>query len=201
MPQSPVDIKGVRVPPEPQAVLELTYPSFQPRLVHTGWTVEIATPKQSILTLGDRAYNLVQFHFHEPSEHYIEGKRFALEAHFVHKQVEDNSLAVVAVMIDEGQANSLLEKIAKNMPQQEGEAKELSGQINPHELLPSRLDYYRLMGSLTTEPYLEKVLWLVLTDPITASAEQVKQFHQILNDNARPLQPLKNRDIFICRGG
>ena len=29
-------------------------------------------------------YNAKQFHFHAPSEHHVDGKRFALELHIVH---------------------------------------------------------------------------------------------------------------------
>jgi carbonic anhydrase len=202
MPQSPIDIKGAVIPPKPHPPLELVYPSFTPVLEHTGWTIQLDTPQESYLKLGDDAlYDLEQFHFHEPSEHYIEGKRFALECHFVHKMRGNESLAVVGVMVEVGEGNRLLEQLAQNLPKGKNEKTKLTAEINPLDLIPACLDYYRFMGSLTTEPYLENVLWLILTDSITASPEQIERFHEILQSNARPLQAHKNRDIFICRGG
>ena len=199
--QSPIDIRGAKEPPEPQPRLELAYQNFVPELEHNRWTIQIDCPEGSTLKLGDNFYDLVQFHFHEPSEHYIEGRRFALEAHFVHKhRGADDQLAVLAVMIDSGNANPLFSQISSCLPEKQGDKTRLEEIIKPSALLPKNLDYYRLLGSLTVEPYSENVLWLILTDPMTASPEQIEDFHQSLHDNARPLQPRNNRDIFICRG-
>jgi carbonic anhydrase len=44
-------------------------------------------------------------HENASSEHAINGKKFAIEAHFVHKN-SDGKLAVVGVMLDEGSSDS-----------------------------------------------------------------------------------------------
>ncbi len=199
MPQSPIDIKGAV--PQPCPKLSFCYEPFTPELEHTGYTVQIDSPTPNHLKMDEAFYDLIQFHFHEPSEHYIEGKRFALEIHFVHKHRDDSSLAVVGVMVSEGAPNALLEEMSAHLPKQQGEKTKLAQAIKPLDLMPPSLEHYRLMGSLTTEPYLEGVLWLIMTQPITASKKQIDDFHQVLHNNARALQPHKNRDIFICSGG
>ncbi len=46
-------------------------------------------------------YNPLQFHFHSPSEHTIEGAHMDLEVHFVHTKVGNpNSYAVLSVFFD-----------------------------------------------------------------------------------------------------
>lgn len=46
-----------------------------------------------VMTVGDKAYVLVQFHFHAPSEHTVNGEHFPMEMHYVH-QAEDGALGV-----------------------------------------------------------------------------------------------------------
>jgi carbonic anhydrase len=40
----------------------------------------------SSLRVGSRTFDLIQFHFHSPSEHAIDGERFDMEAHMVHSK-------------------------------------------------------------------------------------------------------------------
>ena len=43
-------------------------------------------------------FRLVQFHFHRPSEHTVNGASFPMEVHFVHSNAAGN-LAVVGVLM------------------------------------------------------------------------------------------------------
>ncbi|KAG7568330.1 Alpha carbonic anhydrase domain [Arabidopsis thaliana x Arabidopsis arenosa] len=52
-------------------------------------------------------YNLLQLHWHSPSEHTINGRRFALELHMVHES-KNGSMAVVTVLYKIGKPDSFL---------------------------------------------------------------------------------------------
>ena len=60
-------------------------------------------------------------------------------------------------------------------------------------LLPESRAYYTYMGSLTTPPCTEDVLWMVFKQPMPVSAEQVGIFSRLYRNNARPIQPSNNR--------
>jgi len=49
------------------------------------WQVEFPEGGNQ-LRLNGRELNLVQFHFHTPSEHAFDGLRFPMEAHLVHRK-------------------------------------------------------------------------------------------------------------------
>ena len=51
------------------------------------------------------------------------------------------------------------------------------------------------MGSLTTPPCSEGVLWLVLKQPAQLSAEQLAVFAKLYPMNARPIQQASGRMI------
>ena len=51
------------------------------------------------------------------------------------------------------------------------------------------------MGSLTTPPCTEEVLWLVMRQPVQVSADQIATFARLYRNNARPIQPTFGRLI------
>jgi carbonic anhydrase len=67
--------------------------------------------------------------------------------------------------------------------------------INPVSLLPANRNYYTYMGSLTTPPCTEGVLWLVMKQPVQVSQEQINIFSRLYRNNARPIQPAASRLI------
>lgn len=143
---------------------------------------------------------MIQFHFHEPSEHVVGGKNFPAELHYVHIN-EDGRIIVLAVAIDIGEENPILGTILDNMPHDEGGQNSGSGiQINPAQLLPADLDatnleYYTLAGSLTTPPCSEGVQWYLLPKVITISAIQLEQLKGFYTSNARAPQNLNGRSL------
>ncbi|CAO3563552.1 unnamed protein product [Mortierella alpina] len=66
--------------------------------VEVDWVSHDASHNSSI-TISGKQYNLIQFHFHTPSEHRIYGKHADAELHMVHRSPEDGALAVVAVLL------------------------------------------------------------------------------------------------------
>ena len=116
-------------------------------------------------------------------------------AHLVHKSA-DGQLAVLAVLIDPGTSNSLMEKVWTYMPLDSGDKVRMPiGLIDINEFLPKDKRYFQFMGSLTTPPCSEGVLWQVFKQPVTASREQIRLFSQLFPNNARPVQPVNGRVV------
>ncbi len=117
-----------------------------------------------------------------------------MEGHLVHADDHGN-LAVVAIMVTEGEENTALAKAWAQMPEK-GETKTLTSDISPLEILPTKHDYYRFNGSLTTPPCSEVVRWLVMKQPISASKEQIDRFLQVMqHPNNRPVQAVNARPV------
>jgi len=148
----------------------------------------------SELMLGDVPYKLLQFHYHTPSEHAFNGKRYAMEVHLVHKNTNGN-LAVVGVFIKAGNHNELLQQVLDNISSTVNQTSIIKDVlINAATLLPENRGFFYYNGSLTTPPCSENVNWFVMRNPIEASSEQVNRFAQLIGKNARPLQPLNWRN-------
>jgi len=141
-----------------------------------------------------RRYELQQFHFHRPSEERINGRQFEMVAHLVHKDAEGR-LAVVAVLIERGGDHPLVQTIWNNLPLEKLEALTAPGTIDVGQLLPDDKAYYTYMGSLTTPPCTEGVLWMVMRQPVQLSAQQIGIFARLYPMNARPLQAGAGRMI------
>jgi carbonic anhydrase len=151
----------------------------------------------STLMLGDVPYKLLQFHFHTPSEHARNGQRYAMEVHLVHKSADAN-LAVVGVLLKQGNANPTLGKLLDHVSSTINEVKLAKGvTINAADLLPADRQVFHYNGSLTTPPCSENVNWFVMKNPIEVSRSQVKQFARLIGENARPLQSMYWRSMLI----
>ena len=139
------------------------------------------------------AYKLLQFHFHHPAEEKVNYKGFAMVAHLVHKN-EAGQLAVVAVLLDVGANNSFIQKVWTRMPLDTNDRVQLPDDLlNLNELLPTDQRYYQFMGSLTTPPCTEGVLWQVIKQPVTLGPDQLKLFTKLFPMNARPVQAINGR--------
>jgi len=201
--QSPIDIP-LPVPSDMTPALTLQFPPAALRIAHhehvadginNGHTIQINYDDGDTLALGDAAYELVQFHFHHPSEHAFSGRRFPMEMHMVHRS-PSGSLAVIAVLIAEGAHNPAFDPIWHNLPARKGvETHYEHITVDVDALLPATHTSYRYDGSLTTPPCTEGVKWFVLTTPIALDARQVHAFSDLIGENSRPVQPLNGRAI------
>lgn len=192
--QSPIDINGAIG--ADLAPLDIKWGNRADTIVNNGHTIQLNFAEGSTLTRGDTTYKLLQVHFHRPSEHLINGKPFPMEAHFVHR-AESGAIAVLGVLIAGGGSHETFSKIIASMPAEEGPAVKADPTINPQALLPAKLGYYRYEGSLTTPPCTEIVDWLLLTDYITVSTEDILAFAKLYPMNARPVQSDNRR--FVLR--
>jgi len=200
--QSPIDLAAVNInDSKPLNKLAALYGTDTPVFFNSGHGVQVNTSENytGALMIGEESFPLIQFHFHEPSEHVVEGKNFPAELHYVHIN-EDGRIIVLAVAVDVGEENALFETILNNTPHEEGGQNSSSGiQINPAQLLPdldaANLDYYTMAGSLTTPPCSEGVQWYLLPKVITISAAQLEQLKGFYTNNARSSQSLNGRSL------
>ena len=195
--QSPIDIHDAKVADLPP--IRFDYKPSPLAVIDTGHTIQLNYAPGSSIDLGGVRYELVQFHFHKPSEEKIDGKSHPMVAHLVHKSADDK-LAVVAVLLDAGGTSPMIDVIWKNLPKQkEKETLVQNVTIDATDLLPKQRGYYTFQGSLTTPPCSEEVTWLVLKTPVKIAAAAVAKFGKIYPMNARPVQPVNGRSILTTR--
>jgi carbonic anhydrase len=197
--QSPIDIETKDVTPTNLPPLAFNYRPVPLSIVDNGHTIQVNYEPGSALLVGGKRYELVQFHFHHPSEEAVNGKRFDMVAHLVHRDAQ-GQLAVVAVPLKIGRDNPLLATLWSNLPKQGiHEPQVMKASINAGGLLPSDLHYYAFSGSLTTPPCSEGVRWMVLKTPMEISKAQVAAFASRYPNNARPEQRLNGRHVLASK--
>lgn len=191
--QSPVDIHdGLALDLAP---LRFAYRPGAFRVLDQGHTVQVEVAPGNALLVGARRYELQQFHFHRPSEERIDGRRYDLGVHLVHRDAHGR-LAVVAVLVERGAAPlPVLQTVWNHLPLEPGEPGLTGEGIDPSALLPADRRYYTYMGSLTTPPCTEGVQWFVLPQPVAAGAREIGIFARLYPMNARPAQPLAGRRV------
>jgi carbonic anhydrase len=190
--QSPIDIRdGIKVQLDP---VQFDYQPSGFRVVDTGYTVQVNVAAGNTIQIMGRRYELVGFNFRRPSEERVNGRGFDMGVHMVHKDM-DGRLAVVAVMLTRGAAQPVIQSVWNNLPLERNREVEAASLIDPYKLLPDDPRYITYMGSLTTPPCTEGVLWIVMKTPVQVSAEQIAIFSRLYPMNARPVQPDNGRLI------
>ncbi|TWI57963.1 carbonic anhydrase [Halalkalibacter nanhaiisediminis] len=195
--QSPINIEFSQVDTsESIENIEIKYEPASFSLVNNGHTVQAnATELNNGIIVEGQEYQLVQFHFHTPSEHQFNGQHYDMELHLVHQDI-NGKLAVLGVMIQEGKENENLASVWDDLPKEETENEiPINEPINLQNLLPEDQSSFHYTGSLTTPPCTEEVKWIVFKQPIEMSKEQIQAFQEIFEENHRPVQPLIERDI------
>ena len=190
--QSPIDIRNTVKSDLP--ALEFGYDSAAPVIVNNGHTVQVNLPAGQTLKIGDQRYELLQFHFHTPSEETVAGRHAAMVAHFVHRNAA-GELGVVGVLIEPGKRNAAFDAIFAHLPRPGEKIIVQDLTLDVAALLPADKGYYAYEGSLTTPPCSQGVRWMVLKTPVRLGADQIKAFRRLFNANARPVQPLNGRIV------
>src|SRR4051812_12809024 len=184
--QSPIDIRAAK--PADLPAITFNYQPSQLAVIDNGHTIQVNYAPGSWIDVAGTRYELVQFHFHKPSEEKIDGKSHAMVAHLVHKSA-DGKLAVVAVLLDRGGANATIDAIFKHLPAEKEKEAVVNGvSIDASALLPNDRGYYTFQGSLTTPPCSEDVTWLVLKSPLKITDGEIARFGTVYPMNARPIQ-------------
>lgn len=215
--QSPIDLAGAKTG---NVVFESLLPKFDDlpaaqdaglTIINNGHAVQV-NGKFGVLNLPDGRYNVLQFHFHMPSEHLIEGKGYTGEMHIVTQKegsTETNDLAVIGIMLEQVRAKEQDEQTSKELDffrrlqfgklPALGEEKALKGGVDVAETFALQLGgkYYHYQGSLTTPPCSETVHWYVMETPAHVSSKMVANFKELFPApmNNRPVQDRNDRTI------
>jgi carbonic anhydrase len=166
-------------------------------VTNNGHSIQFNFEKGDYLVFNGEKYFLKQFHFHEASEHTLNGIRYPIEIHLVH-QNENGAITVIGIFAEEGKNSSPFTILENNLPLKIGETKELNIPFDISSILPENKSYFNYSGSLTTPPCSEKVNWIILKNPITISLSQVKIIQNIMPlNNYRNEQPLNSRIVKV----
>jgi carbonic anhydrase len=194
-------------------------------VTNTGHAVELTVGSGLNVSGGglDGPYLLekVAFHWGENnsfgSEHYIDGKSYALEIQFTFRSSRYSNtvngkgyqfaiLSTLAQVVDGGE-NSGIANITSKFSQIRYAGNETT--INSFDLtvlLPNdMLTFYRYNGSWTSPNCSEGIAWTIFANPINISATQAEKFRTLYSDstglslltkNYRPVQPLNSRTVY-----
>ena len=189
--QSPVDLTSA----DQKDLINIAF-HYQPskvNIINNGHTIQVNYDAGSYIEVDGMRYDLLQFHFHAPSEHSVNGKLAEAEVHLVHKN-KDGGLAVVGVLIEKGESdNNAIQSFWNSLPATAASAQTLDAQVDSNNFLPAVQTTYRYDGSLTTPPCTEGVKWMVMTQPITFSEAQLANYTKLFEGTNRPVQDLNGR--------
>lgn len=186
--------------------LDREYCPANATLVNNGFNIGMRYEGNAgALNLNGKNYSLIQMHWHSPSEHRLNGVQYAAELHLVHK-ADDGSISVVAVLYHYGRADPIVTKIqnklgvlAKEVHSSHELGQIALGTVYSREVRKNTRKYYRYMGSFTTPPCSENVIWHILGKVRSISRAQVEALRSPLvwgcKNNSRPTQPLNGREI------
>ncbi|KDP44023.1 hypothetical protein JCGZ_05490 [Jatropha curcas] len=204
--QSPIDLLNERVEVVSHlGKLKREYKSSNATLKNRGHDMMMEWENGAGITeINGTEYILKQCHWHSPSEHSVNGVRFALELHMVHESL-DGKVAVIGVMYIIGRPDSFLSSVDKHLRSVAGTRKlqTVVGMVNPKSIKLRSRKYYRYKGSLTVPPCTENVLWTIVTKVRTVSREQVRLLRVAVHDesdtNARPIQLMNGRSVQLYK--
>ncbi|XP_020239887.1 alpha carbonic anhydrase 7 [Cajanus cajan] len=204
--QSPIDLSCARVKIIPYChQLHTDYKSSNATIINRGHDIAVYWKGDAgSIRVNGTEFFLKQCHWHSPSEHSINGRKYDLEMHMLHVS-PDNKIFVVGAFYKIGHRRDRflyqLEKDIKHLVD-EVEEREI-GETNPSHVQTRGKMYYRYIGSLTTPPCTEGVIWNIDRKIRTVSKEQVRLLREAVHDhaerNARPRQARNNRDIIYFR--
>lgn len=205
--QSPIDLSDQRVKVIPNfGDLKWNYRPANASVKNRGHDIAIQwLGRAGSIQINGTNYLLQQCHWHSPSEHSINGRRFDLELHMVHVSRNPDvksRIAVVGLLYNIGKTNRFLSKLTKHIDSMTDKKEERHfGLIDPRQIKISGRMYYRYMGSLTVPPCTEGVTWIINKRMSSISRNQVKLLREAVHDyakeNARPLQPYNLREVHL----
>lgn len=185
------------------------------------YKVTVPSSCNAYVMVGPKKYNLVQFHFHTPSEHALDGKRYPVEVHFVHAKdgatllsdvdncgitAGERPLLVVGAFINPGKSGALDAVFTGTGAKT----------VNLAAMLPSLpQNYFHYDGSLTapntncawpeggivkqlvTGVFPESVNWYVLGDVKQLSGASVSKLQGFFPEgNSRALKGVNGRTVY-----
>ncbi|RDX76379.1 Alpha carbonic anhydrase 7, partial [Mucuna pruriens] len=186
--QSPIDLSNAKVQTAELGPLQLNSKPSKAILKNRGHDISLQWPATtSSLQINGTQYVLKQSHWHSPSEHTIDGRRMDLELHMVHQTPSDQT-AVIGILYKAGERPDPFLSLFANhiLPLSDRpDAEKDMGVIDPMEVKigTSATQYYRYIGSLTTPPCTENVIWTVLKEVKPVAREHIKLLRDAVHDN------------------
>lgn len=164
---------------------------------NNGHSIQINFEKGDSINYKNEIYHLKQIHFHEPSEHTINGVRYPIEIHLVHKS-NKNHFTVLSMLGEERNEKFIFQNLEKILPLKIGETKILDKVVDLAKFLPKNRDFYSYNGSLTTPPCTENVNWVIFKQPVSITLQEVIEIKKNMPiNNYRNEQPLNNRKVYL----
>ncbi|KKZ65827.1 hypothetical protein EMCG_01212 [[Emmonsia] crescens] len=189
--QSPIDIDS-SITQVPVGFLSMDVPVQDVKFENLGTNVEVVL--QGTTRVNGREFLLEQFHFHTPSEHVINGERFAAEIHMVHT-ARDNpeEVAVIALIVQATSSDSVrsIDTVISNINQipNPGNVVDIR-QLNIKDMvsLVNTLPLFTYTGSLTTPPCTEGIPFFILSQAIPMHVDVFNSLKAVVGHNSRFLQ-------------
>lgn len=193
--QSPIHIEESAALQGPNETLGFDYRPSSGIVLNDGRTLRVEVQGENLLTVRGSSYRLEYFDFQHPAGEMVNHAGFAMGVHLVHRNAQGQA-AIVAVLLQPGDESAFIDKIWTYVPLDQGDRVGMpAGWFDVATLLPQDQRYYQFFGSLTQPPCTEGVLWMVLKQPVTLSAAQLRLFTQMFPANARPVQALNGRIV------
>ncbi|KAK7345333.1 hypothetical protein VNO77_15935 [Canavalia gladiata] len=206
--QSPVDLLKIHIVLNKELKsLDRNYLPTNATLVNNKFNIGVHFEgKVGDININGKNYSLKQLHWHSPAEHRANGRIHEAELHLVHLTEDNNNIAVVAVLYNLGDPDPIISQIEDKLVELVKETRAGNenvqialGTFDVQEINRRSQRYYRYLGSLTTPPCKEGVIWNILGKVRTLSKEQLELLKAPLGPqfqhNARPLQQFNGRKI------
>lgn len=204
--QSPIDLVGgtefelpdshIQTPSEREVAVLNNAGVIGP--LDNGHTIQVNAKTGEHLKIGKQVYELLQFHFHAPSEHTLAGEHYPMEVHFVH-QAENGAIAVLGVFVEEGAENPGIVPLWNQLSEEPGSEAtvQIATDFADRVFYGGASGVYHYTGSLTTPPCSEEVSWFIRKAPTQLSKDQIGEFTAVYDHNNRPVQALNNRTLYV----
>lgn len=207
--QSPINIETASTKSSQSPTnLQVEYkPMATATIVNNGHTLQVTNQFGSI-KFQDQTYKVLQFHFHTPSEHQIDGRSSDMEMHIVHQKVGStgtNDLLVIGVMFDANSttSNPFLQQLQpSSFPSITKESSSAAAALDVNNVINWRSSFYSYQGSLTTPKCDETVTWVLFAQTQSMSKSELAAFskamkHDGATGNSRLVQPLHSRSVTV----
>ncbi|MBR0568001.1 carbonic anhydrase family protein [Azoarcus sp. L1K30] len=195
--QSPINLQnGVAVDLEP---VKFDYRPTRFRITDTGKMLRVNVDVGMSVEVRGKRYELEYVTLHRPSQERVGGGASDMVVHFHHRSA-DGELANVGVLMERGeQDNPMLQVLLNNLPLEKGSTYMPDLTIDLAAFMPTRPEHYLYLGSLTTPPCTEGVLWVVMKQSGELSQNQLDIFNRLYPRNSRPIQPTNGRLVLESR--